>query len=368
MADDRTLSIIGMGAGGFCCAGLLGIAANRIRIHDIDDAKLKDIRERGGIDVDGPDGGLSRIERATTNLAEAIDGAGIILVCTGGQRQEAVAKACAPLLSDGQLILLIQGNTGGALLFRKTLSEANCRAHVDVAEMDNYPFSAARLGPTKMRPKVTKNWLQIAAFPGNRISDVFPRLSALFPTAVPAANVIYTGFTNSNAILHVANCIANASKIETGESYRFYAEGVTPMVANVYKAISSECVQVAAAYGATVPDLADWLERVYGVRETELVDTFQALTFGEPGPYYMTGTPKSFSHNYVAEDVPVGLIPMSAFGKAAGVETPSIDALINVTRAMTGDSYAAHGRTLDRLGLGGMSVEQICRFVNDGTR
>src|SRR5467141_3805263 len=73
---------------------------------------------------------------------------------------------------------------------------------------------------------------------GNRIGEVFPRLSPLFPQAVAAPNILYTGFTNANAMLHVANCVANAGRIESGESYKFYAEGVTPAVARLYEAIN----------------------------------------------------------------------------------------------------------------------------------
>ena len=366
MADDRTLAIIGMGTGGFYCAGLLGVAGFKIRIHDIDDKKLAAIREHGGIDVEGDMGGFAAVEKATLDLGSAIDGAGIILVTTGGHRQEAVAKSLAPLLKDRQLVLLIQGNTGGSLLFRKTLDDAGCNAKVDIAEMDNFPFSAPMLGPTKMRPKVTKQWLQIATFPGKRIGVIFPRLAPLFPTAVSAENIIYTGFTNANAMLHVANCVANATKIDSGEPYRFYAEGVTPMVARVLEVINRERVDVAAAYGATVPGLADWIERAYGVREATLVETFKTLTFGKPGPYLMTPTPKSFASNYVAEDVPVELIPMAEFGRAAGVDTPAIRALIELSRAMTGETYKEHARTLDRMGLGGKNAVQICKIVNEG--
>jgi hypothetical protein len=52
--------------------------------------------------------------------------------------------------------------------------------------MDNYPYSCWRLSPTQIRPIVRKRWLQIAAFPGNRIGEVFPRLSPLFLQAVAA--------------------------------------------------------------------------------------------------------------------------------------------------------------------------------------
>ena len=91
-----------------------------------------------------PDG-LAAVEHATTDLAAAVDGADIIIVVTGGNAQETVARSLAPLLRDGQIILLIQGNTGGSLVVRRALDAAGCRADVDVAEMDNYPFSNWRL-------------------------------------------------------------------------------------------------------------------------------------------------------------------------------------------------------------------------------
>src|SRR5882724_12764225 len=140
-------------------------------------------------------------------------------------------------------------------------------------------YSCWRLSATRIRPIVKKRWLQIATFPGNRIGEVFPRLSPLFPQAVTAPNALYTGFTNANAMLHVANCVANAARIESGDGYKFYAEGVTPAVARLYQAINGERVAVAAALGASVPTLADWFDRVYGAREGTLVETCRRLTF-----------------------------------------------------------------------------------------
>jgi opine dehydrogenase len=363
-----SVAIIGAGIGGVYLAAHLGLAGFKLRLHDIDDARLADIRAMGGVDVEGGggEGGFAAVERATADLRAAVDGADIIIIVTGGVAQEKVARSLAPLLRDGQIILLIQGNTGGALIARRALDAAGCPARVDVAEMDNYPYSCRRLAPARIRPIVSKRWLQIAAFPGNRIGAVWPRLSALFPQAVAAPNVLYTGFTNANAMLHVANCVANAASIERGGDYKFYAEGVTPAVARLYEAINAERVAVAAAFGAAVPNLADWFDRVYGVREASLDATCRRLTYDSEGPYQATGTPTALDHKYIKEDVPTGLVPMSALGAAVRSPTPAIDALIETIRHMTGKDYAAEGRTLDRLGLGVMSAAQIQRTVESG--
>jgi opine dehydrogenase len=359
-----TVAIIGAGIGGVYLVAELGLAGHRLRLHDLDDTRLADIRAHGGIDVEP--GGFAAVESATTSLAAAVDGAEIIIVVTGGNAQETVARSLAPLLRDGQVILLIQGNTGGSLVVRRALDAAGCRAAVDIAEMDNYPFSNWRLSPTRIRPIVKKRWLQIATFPGQRIASVFPRLSPLFPHAVAAPSVVYTGFTNANAMLHVANCVGNAGKIDRGEDYRFYADGVTASVARLYQAINAERVAVAAALGASVPTLEDWFERVYGVRGADLSETCRLLTTNSDGPYQATGTPKSFEHKYITEDVPVGLMPMSALGAAAGVPTPAIDALITLVRAMTGKDFAAEARTRARMGLAGMDAARIRQFVDTG--
>jgi hypothetical protein len=107
------------------------------------------------------------------------------------------------------------------------------------ASTSRTPFlPAAR--PHRIPPIVAKRRLQIAAFPGNRIGAVFVRLSALFPQAVAALNILHTRFTN--VMLHVANRVANAARIERGDGYKFYAAEVMPAVARLCEAISAERV------------------------------------------------------------------------------------------------------------------------------
>jgi opine dehydrogenase len=363
-----TVAIVGAGIGGVYLAAELGLSGCRLRLHDRDDARLHQFRARGGVDVEGGRAGFAAIELVTTNPAAAVEGAEIIAVVTGGTYQEGAARDLAPHLRDGQLILLVQGNTGGALVVRRALDRAGCRARVDIAEMDNYPYSCWRLGPTRIRPIVRKRWLQIAAFPGERSAAVFARLSPLFPEAVAAPTIVSTGFMNANAMLHVANCVGNAGRIDNGGAYKFYAEGVTPAVARLYRAINAERVAVAAAFGAEVPNLEDWFERVYGVRGADLGETCRLLTTTSDGPYQATGTPKSWDHKYIAEDVPAGLIPMSALAAAAAVPTPAIDAVIRTASVMAGNNFTADARTLDRMGLAGMDLAQIRDALEHGFR
>ena len=48
------------------------------------------------------------------------------------------------------------------------------------------------------------------------------------------------------------------------------------------------------------------------------------------------------------------------------MKTPAIDALIEIVRNMTGKDFAAEGRTLERLGLGGIAGLHIRRVAEEG--
>ena len=323
---------------------------------------------RGGIDVEGEPGGFAPLELATTDLGAAVDGAQLIIVVSGGNTQPAVARALAPLLVDGQTILLIQGNTGGSLIVRRELDRAGCRADVSLAETDTYPYAMRMVAPTVMRQTTQKRWLQVAAFPGSRGVAMHARIARLFPQAVAAPDILHTGLTNMNAVLHVANCIGSAARIERGGGHMFYGEGVTSAVANLYAAVDAERMAIAAALGVRVPSLVDWVERAYAVREESLVTTFARLTYEPDGPYVANKAAGTLDHKYVTEDVPTGLMPMQELGSATGTPTPAIDALVAVAGMMLKRSFSDEARTLERMGLAGLDAGQIRGVVRDGFR
>jgi opine dehydrogenase len=361
-----TVTVIGAGSGGWGLLANLGSAGFRMRLHDRDDRRLEAIGTRGGIEVENGPVSFVPIERVTTDLAASIDGADLIAVCTGGNGQPALARALAPLLRDGQIILLVQGNTGGSLVVRRQLTDAGCRADIDVAEIDTYPYATARPDPVRARIVSRKQWNQIATFPGRRGEAVMERLGPLFPEAVLSANVLCTGLTNMNGMFHVANCVANVGRIEGGGDFKFYGEGVTPAVANLYEAMDAERLALAAQLGVSVPSIPEWIERAFGKRAPTLAETFQRLTFDADGPYRTTPTPATLAHPWITEDVPTGLMPMRALGTAAGVLMPAIDAVIRLACVMAGRDFAEEERTLEAMGLAGQDAAQIRATVENG--
>jgi opine dehydrogenase len=366
-ADQATCAVIGAGLGGCALVGAMALQGYRMRLHDREDARLREIRERGGIEVEGLFRGFAAVEQATPELAPAVDGADIILVCTGSNEHGTVARQLAPLLRDGQTILLVQGGTGGSLVVRNELGRARCGARVDVSEMDNYPFSLAWPHPTSMNFTIRKEFLQVAALPAARGEAVLAKLKAAFPQAVAAPSTLYTGLNNANGILHVANMVANIGRLESvGPGYRFYADGYTPSAIKLLEGVSAERLAIAQVLGVRLPGIHEWLLLTYRLGGDTLAETFRRLTYEPTGPYQWTPTPRSMAHRYVTEDVPCGLVAMSALGDAVGVATPVIDGLIALSGAMLGRDFMKEGRNLENLGLAGRSAGQIRRIFELG--
>ena len=61
----------------------------------------------------------------------------------------------------------------------------------------------------------------------------------------------------------------------------------------------------------------------------------------------------------VMEDVPMGLVPIAELGKAAGVPTPIMDAVITLCGALVKRDFRKEGRTLESLGIAGLDRDGL---------
>jgi hypothetical protein len=59
---------------------------------------------------------------------------------------------------------------------------------------------------------------------------------------------------------------------------------------------------------------------------------------------------------------------MAALAEQLGVGTPTIKALVQLQLAMSTEDLSAEELTLEQLGLAGLTVEQIRRYVETGER
>ncbi|MGH2591394.1 MAG: 2-dehydropantoate 2-reductase N-terminal domain-containing protein, partial [Actinomycetota bacterium] len=108
------VTILGAGNGGAAAAAELALGGHRVRLWNRSAATLKPFRDLGGVRFEGAIGnGIARAEALTTDLPEALEGAGVALVCLPATAHEHVASELARARA-ALPVVLNPGHTGGA--------------------------------------------------------------------------------------------------------------------------------------------------------------------------------------------------------------------------------------------------------------
>jgi opine dehydrogenase len=363
----RTVAVLGAGHGGCAAAADLGRRGYEVRLHARSAERLAPLRERGGIEVRGMQQGLVPIALMTTDLADAVRGADLIMLVVPSVAHALYAQALAPLIDASQPIFLNPGHTGGGLHFLHELRRAGYRGPLKSCETVTLTYITRMEGPATVNIysySYTRR-LRFAALPGRHAAEMFALVKPLYPEIVQAASVLETGLGNLNAVFHPPGMLMNAGWLERS-GFLFYREGFTPAVGRVTAAVDAERMAVAKALGIPATAFLDLFCEA-GLTTKEARDAGDiARACEESAPNRTIKAPPRLDHRYIHEDVGYGLVPMAALGRLAGVATPTMDALVQLASIALGIDYARDGLTLERLGLAGKSPAEIVRFAQQG--
>jgi len=357
-------TVIGAGHGGKAMAADLAIKGFTVYLYNRSAEHINEITLRGEIKLEYEDGThrLGRLAVVTSDIGEALDGADVIMIVVPASGHRDIARSCAPHLRDGQVVILNPGRTGGALEFHQILSREGCTADVIVAETGTFVFASRSTGPAQARIFRHKNAVPLAALPAMRTGHVLEIVCEAYPQFIPAPDVLHTSLDNMGAIFHPALTLLNAGWIErTKGDFQFYIDGVTRSTARVLEVLDRERVTIAAALGVRARSALEWLKDAYSAEGTTLYETIQA----NPG-YQGIKAPRSLRHRYIFEDVPFSLVPLASLGTQFGVDTWAIDAMIRLACVIHGTNYYERGRTVEDMGLKGLRVSEVMRYVQEG--
>ena len=365
MAPQNTrITIIGAGNGGKTMAAHLALMGCPVTLYNRTPENVAMIRRRGGIELEGvgcPEG-VARLEKVTSDISEAVRDANLIHVVLPSTAHASIAQAMAPHLADGQIILLHPGRTGGCLEFYNELRRHQCAARVVVAEAETLIYACRSDGPAQARIFRIKEAVPLAALPATETHTVLEALAPTMPQFVDGETVLHTSLNNMGAIFHPALTLLNAGRIEsTRGEFQFYIDGVTPSVGRVLDALDRERITVAAALGIRARSAREWLKMAYNAEGDSLFEAIQ----NQPG-YRGIKAPATLNHRYIHEDVPMSLVPIAELGEAYGVSVHQIRSIIQLACTIHQTDYNRRGRTLDRLGIQGLSIPELHRFVQEG--
>jgi opine dehydrogenase len=361
VSSEQPICVVGAGHSGLAVAADLAIRGFAVHLHDRSPARLEVITARRGIEAEGAISGFGPIRLATTDPAEALAGCRAVIITVPATAHSEVATRLAPALCDGCTIVLNPGRFLGSLVWRQALQAAGCQADASLCETQTSLCRARVVAPGKVRVLSVRNAVPIAALRSHRTPEVLGRLRQYLPELVPGDSVLRTSLNNVGAVLHPALMLLNAGWVEDHDDFRLYQRGASPAVCHVLEAADRERVGVAAALGVGAMTAREWQYLGYGVH----ADDLYTAILSNP-EYESVMSPRRLQHRYLTEDIPTNLVPIASLGRQFGAPAPTIEGLIQIGGAMTGVDYWAQGRTVERLGLAGLSLRDLRLLVVDG--
>jgi opine dehydrogenase len=351
------IAVIGAGHAGHAMAGHLTLEGYPVRLYELPRfaESIRSAQERGGIELTGVVGeGFAKPELMTTDIAQAIQGVSHIFVVTQALAHEEVAELCAPYLEEDQTIILFPGS-GGALQVAKILGDRDIAKKVYLAETVTLPYACRLKGPAWINVHSGAAVREIiAAFPGKDIEAIIEATKPVYPMLYPATHALETALYNPNILLHPIGVIFNLGRIEYSEGeFWMYKEGFTPSVRKLLKALEKERVAMLRAVGVEPLDF----EAYYEFRYQKPWSDFAAVA---------SKGPASARTRYISEDIPIGMVLWASLGDMLGIPTPTAKALIHVSSVIHGADYWQGGRTVEKLGLAGMTADELRHYLLEG--
>ena len=359
------IAVLGGGSGAHAMAADLALAGHSVRMAELPafaGPAFDAVRAAGGIELEGtaPMGGapgFARLAMATTDIAEAIRGVPLIMVVVPAYGHEAFMRILAEQAADDQLVVF-HSSYFGSLVFARMLAEAGRSRGPLFGEAASLVYLTRLRAPGRVWIKAAKRVMPFAAMPAGRTPEALDLLAPVYPQFKAADSVFETSLNDASVLVHPVTTLLNLSRIEREGPYQSSFYDLTPGMGRVMDEVDRERGAVQAALGLEPRSLPGMVREMFGI---EADDCYAALT-STPG-YAAQTTPDGLGHRYITEDVPFGLVPTAALGRAAGLDMSATEALVRIAGAAAGRDFSAAGRGLAAMGLSGMDADAMRRHV-----
>lgn len=358
----KKIAVIGAGNAGFAMAADLTLSGYEVSLFELPryETNVVDVRKKGGVEITGagaPHTGFAKLALVTTSIEEAIEGCSSIMVVTQAMGHEEVAHLLSPVIKSDQCVFLLPG-TAGAVLFGKIFHENGVDPEIGIAEALTLPYACRKTGSASVNVSRLTGRLGLGSFPGKNIDKVFGIFQEIYPSSFKMDNALEVGICNSNIILHPIPTLLSISRIEFSKGdFYIYNEAYTPSVEKVIDALDQEIAEILKGLGFSTKSSKAIFEKRYETTWTKKREELRKL--GSKGPF-------DSKSRYITEDVPIGMVLIASLGKLLAISTSVLDAIINLCGVLNDTNYWKTGRTLDKLGLEGMNVDILKRFLKEG--
>ena len=368
------ITIVGSGNGGSAKAAHLGSLGHDITLYDLPEfgAGIEDVKKAGGINIRAIPSthiadGFIKVNKATTDIEDALKGAEIVMVTVPSFAHPKMAEVCAPYLKDGQIVLISPGNLYASIQFMQALRKAGNKADVKLAEAECMIY-AVRKEKTDKGPGVWirgyKENMGVGVFPAKDTDAVFAKIASVYSTMVKRNNILESGLSNINPFVHVPIALFNIGCIDRKEEIQTYYEALTPSIANIIDAMDEERMGMVRKNIVNLLPLYD-LSRSWYDHQGLKGNTFFEILQSNPA-YHRSMLPTTKEHRYFYEDVTYGLYPIIDLLAKFDLPSTTLQALAHLCNLVMGKDLSVGARTLASLGLGSLTGKELLKFVNEG--
>ena len=352
------MAVIGAGNGGQAIAGYLASRSICVSLYDRNSQKINDLKKKGGILLQGCQDVFAHIDCFTSDIAEAINGAELIMVTTVANAHAEIARQIASFIEDGQIIILNPGRTCGALVFKEALKNSGCTKHYYLWEAQTLVYACRLIENGVVNIIGIKDEVFLAALPASDTDYILDKVNPIYPCFQKVENVMRTSLENIGAIFHPCVCLLNAATIERQEQFWFYRD-MSEQVAHFIEKFDQERLAVGKAYGIDLISAKEWIQ--YAYKDTN-GETLCERMRNNPA-YHDIKAPGTIFTRQLTEDIPTGVLPMMELGKAAGIHTPLLESVVCTIEALLEMDFHTNGRSLKNLGLEGMGKDEIINYI-----
>lgn len=394
---DKPIAVLGAGAVGKAQSADCALAGAKVRLCDLPpfaEKTLFGIKE-SGINFYGTQlnlhsferSGIARMELVTEDVAEAVKGAGLVVITTPAFGHQVFFEKLIPCLEDGMVIHIFPDNFG-SLLLRKMIHEAGCTKKVIIGGWSSSPYgSRVDIKGGVVLPRIRVYYRAItlrgAAMPMTDQEAFLESANYLGSMDCITQNggidagdtALDIGFSNVNPVLHCPGTILGVGVMENWGviygtdkyDYSIYSHAYCPSIAKVQYSFYREQCAIAEKIGVGIQpfDKKQFFHRE-SILGAEYMGPDYVIPFDQQD-YIQYGTgPFDINNRYITEDIPVGCHIYHELGRIFGVKTPVIDSMINLANVMMETNYYQDGYTLEYLGLGGKDKEELNRYLREG--
>jgi opine dehydrogenase len=246
--DKNRAAVLGGGHGAHTMAAEFTAHGFKVHMYEMPEFKhnVKQLFDTKTIEVKGVFNGQYLLEKVTSDIEEAIDGAKYINIVVPAFAHKAYAELLKGKVNKEQLIILYPGSFGG-LLFKKIFGEDECPI---IAETNTLPYDTRLIGPCKVM-LYGRNPVNIAFMPGEKGNELFEETRKLFPFVTKYNDLLEAGLSSVNPNVHSGLCLFSINDIDNWPKRPFflYEHAVTPPSIKMNMALEDERRKIGKKFG-----------------------------------------------------------------------------------------------------------------------